>query len=123
MDATIKNIVEQLDDESIDLEIVCLHAGNNHRNCCQHEICGRHVIKSDLLRLVSRVIGINSVTENAVSLVKLDGESHTCTVAFVPRAFLEHPSIADRIGNVAIVEEIYSDSHKTIMKRLDGALN
>jgi hypothetical protein len=121
MDTAINDIVERLAGESIDFEIVGLHCGSSNRNCCAHEICGVNVVKGDLLRLVSCVVEISGKgPEEAISLVKLDGETHTCTVAFIPRAFLEMPSIVDRIGTVAIVEELYSESPNTFKRRLSN---
>jgi hypothetical protein len=102
-----------------DLEIVGLLKGTNHRNCCQHDVCGQHVAKGDLLRLVHRVVETTDQgTENAISLVKMESDMHTCTVAFLPRAYLQIPFITQRIGSVIVVDELYNDSTNSIKRRL-----
>jgi hypothetical protein len=122
MEATINNQLEE--PEPIvqvlsDMEIVGLLKGNNHRNCCLHDVCGQHVAKGDLLRLVLRVVETtDNGTENAISLVKMENDMHTCTVAFLPRAYLQMPYFIDRIGSVVVVDELYGDSSNQIKRRL-----
>jgi hypothetical protein len=121
MDATINNDLGPLVEILSDMEIVGLLKGNNHRNCCQHDVCGQHVVKGDLLRLVLRVVETtDNGTENAISLVKMESDMHTCTVAFLPRAYLKMPYFIERIGSVVVVDELYSESTNSIKRRLSN---
>lgn len=104
-----------------DFEIVGLHCGSNNRSCPVHEICGKSVKRDDVLRLVSRVVHIRGKEpEEAICLVKIEGGTHTCTVGFIPRAFLKIPRIRNKIGRAAVVLELYSDSNNTFMRRLSN---
>jgi hypothetical protein len=46
----------------------------------------------------------------------------TFTVAFIPRVFIEMPSIVEQIGFVAIVEEIYYESDSTLIRCLSDKM-
>jgi hypothetical protein len=124
MNSTINNVVERLEEAEDDFEIIGLHLGDSHQNCYRHAICGVNVVKGDILLLVTRVVDVsNRCPDNAISLVKMEGAAHTCTVAFVPRSFLEMQSIVDQIGSIAIVEDLYSESTNLYKRRLSKKNN
>jgi hypothetical protein len=99
------------------LEIVGLHTGNNHRTYCMHEVCGATVKVGNRLRLVSCMVDLEDGMEEGISLVKIEDDTHTCTVAYVPRAYLTSRSIQDSINHVVEVVELYKDSTNLIKPR------
>jgi hypothetical protein len=99
------------------LEIVGLHTGNYHRSCCLHKICGVTVKVGDRLRLVTCMVDLEEGMEEGNSLLKIKDETHTCTVAYVPRAYLSSRYIQDRVDDVVEVVELYKDSTSIIKQQ------
>jgi hypothetical protein len=117
VDADINERLESVGD----FEIVGLHCGSNNRSCCIHDVCGKFVRANDVLRLVSRVVHVRGKDpEEAISLVKFEGGTHTCTVGFVPRSFLNLPRIKNKVGSAVVVLELYSTLDNKFMRRLSN---
>jgi hypothetical protein len=100
-------------------EIVGLHRSEEGRCCAQHPCCGRHLVKDDLVRLVSQVVQIgDNEPEEAIKVVRILDGTECCTVAFVPCAYARLPRIKNKVGKFAIVMELFDDNPNPFKKRL-----
>lgn len=96
--------------EFADLEIVGLHVNTSGRYCSVHSCCGKTVVSGDCLRLVRSIVFINGKNEDAVKLVKICDGVETCTVAFVPKVWINLKKVKRNIGHFAVVKELYHES-------------
>ena len=101
-----------------DLEIVGLNGSGNNRSCCQHECCGNHVLKNDVLRLVRTMVTINDKTEEAIKLCLIREGAMTCTVGYVPRNYLKLAKVRKQITRYCQVVELYSESNNSYKRKL-----
>jgi hypothetical protein len=77
----------------IDMEIVGLFGSSNGRCCSVHHGCGKHVKVGDLLCLKETLVTVDGMSEHAVKLVKITDGVDGCTVAFIPRLFMQLPKV------------------------------
>jgi hypothetical protein len=103
-----------MDDNKPEFEIVGLHLNSEGRSCTMHSHCGMHVQVGDVLRLVHHVVTIraNGQPEDAFKLVKIVDGTETCTVGFLPRAYINLPRITSRVADFCTVLEVYDHSNK-----------
>ena len=95
--------------ESPVIEISGLQESSNGRNCPYHACCGQYVTLNDTLRLKLCVVDVNNEPEEAIKLVKLSGGIETCTVAFLPRIYVNLPKVQRNINNNVQVLKLYKD--------------
>jgi hypothetical protein len=101
-----------------DLEIVGLSASENDRSCCQHECCGEHVERNDVLRLVKCVVTVKDKTEEAIKLCLIKEGTMTCTVAYVPRTYMNIPKVRNQVTRYCQVVELYNESTNSYKRKL-----
>lgn len=110
--------IDEDEERQPDLEIVGLLSDTNGRSCCQHDVCGKHVRKGDVLVLRQCVVPVHGKIQEAIKLIKVEDGCERCTVAYVPRAFVSNPKIAKNINHFVQVLEIYEHSSNTYKRRL-----
>jgi hypothetical protein len=115
---------EEDDDEEpySDFEIYGLASTTNGKSCVYHECCGSQVVLGDIIRLKKTLVDVATGVEEAIACVLVRLGRETCTVAYVPRALLQWPPIAEHINKHAQVVELYVMSRNT-QKRRKNHLN
>lgn len=116
-------IVHHGDDEMIDVtdrpyhgpfdfEIVGLQMSSNGRSCCSHQVCGVHLKKGDVIKIIPTIIQNNDETEEALIVARVIDAEVRCRVGFVPRvqATVLKRRFPTNIGQYAIVKDIYIGS-------------
>jgi hypothetical protein len=93
-----------------DLEIVGLCNPCNGRSCTVHECCGEDVRENDIVRLVRTTITAAGNLEAAVKIVLIQDGADTCTVAYVPRIYMNLPIVERNINRFAVIKELYDTS-------------
>lgn len=83
-----------------------------------HSHCGMHVQVGDLLRLVLIVVTLRAdkPPEDAIKLVKVIDGTESCTVGFIPRAFVRLERIKSRVDDFCVVLEVYDTSNNKYKK-------
>jgi hypothetical protein len=115
--ATVEEYNEDDGDETTpDIEIVGLHSPTNGRSCTIHDVCGVRVQKGDLIRLVRTVVVVRGQHEPAVKCVRVMDGVDGCTVAFVPKIWMNLQTVQENINNFVVVKELYRDSHNYYKK-------
>jgi hypothetical protein len=100
------------------IEIVGLNSSTNGRSCVQHSVCGNHLEKGDLVRLIPVVLDIEGRLENAVKCVKIAGGTETCTVGFIPRVSVGSQKVKAHYGKCAQILDVYLTSENSYKRRL-----
>lgn len=95
-----------------DFEIVGLNMSSNGRECCQHDVCGNHLLINDVVKITPTIINnVGGVDERALAVAKVIDGCVGCRVGFIPRV---QATVLQRkltnIGQCAIVKDIYSNS-------------
>jgi hypothetical protein len=110
---------EEDDDEEpySEFEIFGLSSNTSGRSCNLHECCGSQVTVGDIVRLKKTLVDLDHGTEEAVACILVRRGRETCTVAYVPRALLHWPSIAEHINKHAQIVEMYVMSRNTHKRR------
>ena len=101
-------------DGPFDFEIVGLMMGSSGRACCQHEVCGIHLLAGNVVKLFTTIItNVGGVDESALAVAKVIDGTVGCRVGFVPRvqaSVLQRRMINPGTGRFAIVKDIYNNS-------------
>ena len=96
-----------------DFEVVGLHMKNNGRECCQHETCGEHLMKGDVIKVIQTMItNVDGVDEDALAVCRVMDGIIGCRVGFVPRvqAKMLHRRNELVVTPFAVVQELYATS-------------
>lgn len=93
-----------------DIEIVGLAHHSNGRSCTLHEVCGRHVMVGDVLRLVKTVVTVNNIPEEGIVCVKVIDGVDSCKVGFVPRMMASLDRVQNHLNKFVVVKELYESS-------------
>lgn len=101
----------------LNLEIVGLARTSLGRSCTIHECCGEHVEAGSLLRVVPSVASVNGQLEEIFKCVHVTGGADGCTVALVPRYFVEAIRAKSRAYSFVQVIEVYD--HTTSKRKLE----
>lgn len=99
-----------------DFEVVGLDKDTNGCSCCQHKICGKHLMPRDIVRLARCVVDVGWGPEEATKVVRIMDGVEGCTVGFVPRQQANMPKIRRAIGQFAQVMDIYNYSQNATKK-------
>jgi hypothetical protein len=109
-------VEDDFDNYVPDIEVVGLHSPTNGRSCVIHEVCGICVQPGHMLRIVRTVVEINGVAEPAVNCVRVMDGVDGCTVAYLPKIWLNLPKVQEKINDFVVVKELYRDSNNTYKK-------
>lgn len=86
---------------------------NNGRECCQHEVCGMHLLVGEVVKLVPTIISnVNETDEDAIAVHRVMDGIVGCRVGFIPRvqANMLHRRNVVPTTPYAIVKDVYSNS-------------